>query len=138
MIAIHVGGYKAGKMTTSVAQDVSQYGFMGLAVEYRLAPPHVEMKCRDRKTNAAIINTPKRMCLTSVSVGASNDCALFCGFIALIQPIPASVILSETKKYSAHHATNAIAYAIQKLIPESKGKAIKRLHGENCAELFGI
>jgi hypothetical protein len=36
-----------------------------------------------------------------------------------------------------HHATNAIAYAIQKFIPESKGKTIKR-HRENSAESFPI
>ena len=32
-----------GGMETSVAQDLSQYGFMGVAIEYRLAPPHTEM-----------------------------------------------------------------------------------------------
>src|SRR5207247_9300651 len=30
-------------MRTDVAEDVSQYGFMGVAIEYRLAPPHLEM-----------------------------------------------------------------------------------------------
>jgi len=73
-----------------------------------------------------------------VTLEASEYWASLCGLIALIQPIPASVSLSETKKYSAHHATNTLAYAIQKFIPESKGKAIKRLHGANCAESFGI
>ena len=42
-IVIHPGGYKSGQMQTSVAQDLSQYGFMGVAIEYRLAPPHTEM-----------------------------------------------------------------------------------------------
>src|SRR5215470_18989189 len=42
-IVIHGGGYSSGGMETSVAQDVSQYGFMGVAIEYRLAPPHTEM-----------------------------------------------------------------------------------------------
>ena len=43
VIAIHGGGYSGGEMQTNVAQDVSQSGFMGVAIEYRLAPPHVEM-----------------------------------------------------------------------------------------------
>ena len=43
VIAIHGGGYSAGDMQTNVAQDVSQSGFMGVAIEYRLAPPHIEM-----------------------------------------------------------------------------------------------
>ena len=43
VIAIHGGGYSAGPMQTDVAQDLSQYGFMGVAIEYRLAPPHIEM-----------------------------------------------------------------------------------------------
>jgi acetyl esterase/lipase len=43
VIAVHGGGYSAGGMETDVAQDLSQYGFMGVAIEYRLAPPHLEM-----------------------------------------------------------------------------------------------
>ena len=43
VIAIHGGGYIGGGMETSVAQELSQYGFMGVAIEYRLAPPHTEM-----------------------------------------------------------------------------------------------
>jgi acetyl esterase/lipase len=42
-IVIHGGKYSGGNMQTDVAQDVSQYGFMGVAIEYRLAPPHTEM-----------------------------------------------------------------------------------------------
>jgi acetyl esterase/lipase len=42
-IVIHGGGYRSGAMQTSVAQELSQYGFMGVAIEYRLAPPHTEM-----------------------------------------------------------------------------------------------
>ena len=42
-IVIHPGGYRGGLMETDVAQDVSQYGFVGVAIEYRLAPPHTEM-----------------------------------------------------------------------------------------------
>jgi acetyl esterase/lipase len=42
-IVIHGGGYKAGDMETTVAQDLAKYGFMGVAIEYRLAPPHMEM-----------------------------------------------------------------------------------------------
>jgi hypothetical protein len=42
-IVIHGGGYSSGVMETSVAQELSQYGFMGVAIEYRLAPPHTEM-----------------------------------------------------------------------------------------------
>jgi acetyl esterase/lipase len=42
-IVIHGGGYLSGEMQTSVAQDLSQYGFMGVAIEYRLAPPHIPM-----------------------------------------------------------------------------------------------
>ena len=43
VIAIHGGVYSAGDMETTVAQELSQYGFMGVAIEYRLAPPHLEM-----------------------------------------------------------------------------------------------
>src|SRR6266581_7910063 len=43
VIVIHGGGYSAGEMETSVAQELSQYGFMGVAIEYRLAPPHTDM-----------------------------------------------------------------------------------------------
>jgi len=42
-IVIHGGGYLSGGMQTVVAQELSQYGFMGVAIEYRLAPPHVDM-----------------------------------------------------------------------------------------------
>jgi acetyl esterase/lipase len=42
-IVIHGGGYSSGLMETQVAQDLSQYGLMGVAIEYRLAPPHLEM-----------------------------------------------------------------------------------------------
>src|SRR5215469_7431508 len=42
-IVVHGGGYSGGVMETSVAQDLSQNGFMGVAIEYRLAPPHTEM-----------------------------------------------------------------------------------------------
>lgn len=42
-IVIHGGAFKLGGMETTVAQDLSQYGFMGVAIEYRLAPPHDAM-----------------------------------------------------------------------------------------------
>ena len=42
-IVIHGGGYSGGSMETIVAQELSQSGFMGVAIEYRLAPPHVAM-----------------------------------------------------------------------------------------------
>ncbi len=42
-IVIHPGGYRGGLMQTDVAQELSQYGFMGVAIEYRLAPLHDEM-----------------------------------------------------------------------------------------------
>ena len=42
-IVIHGGGFSAGGMETDVAQELSQFGFMGVAIEYRLAPPHTEM-----------------------------------------------------------------------------------------------
>ena len=42
-IAIHGGSYSSGTMQTNVAQDVSQYGFMGVAIEYSQASPHIEM-----------------------------------------------------------------------------------------------
>ena len=42
-IVIHGGGYASGGMQTAVARDLSQYGFLGVAIEYRLAPPHLEM-----------------------------------------------------------------------------------------------
>src|SRR5262249_6891099 len=43
VITIHEGGYNSGEMETGVAQELSQYGFMGVGIEYRLAPPHIEM-----------------------------------------------------------------------------------------------
>ena len=43
VIVIHGGGFNAGGMETDVAKELSQYGFMGVAIEYRLAPPHLEM-----------------------------------------------------------------------------------------------
>jgi acetyl esterase/lipase len=42
-IVIHEGGYKSGGVRPGVARELSQYGFMGVAIEYRLAPPHLEM-----------------------------------------------------------------------------------------------
>ena len=42
-IVIHGGSYSSGGMQTSIAQELSLYGFMGVAIEYRLAPPHTEM-----------------------------------------------------------------------------------------------
>ena len=42
-IVIHGGGYRSGDMQTEVARDLSQCGFLGVAIEYRLAPPHLEM-----------------------------------------------------------------------------------------------
>jgi acetyl esterase/lipase len=42
-IVIHGGGYKGSLMQTAEAQELSQYGFLGVAIEYRLAPPHIEM-----------------------------------------------------------------------------------------------
>jgi acetyl esterase/lipase len=42
-IVIHGGGYDSGDMQTSIARDLSQHGFLGVAIEYRLAPPHLEM-----------------------------------------------------------------------------------------------
>src|SRR5215211_2878732 len=42
-IVIHGGGYSSGVMQADIAQELSQYGFMGVAIEYRLAPPHTEM-----------------------------------------------------------------------------------------------
>jgi pimeloyl-ACP methyl ester carboxylesterase len=42
-IVIHGGVFNSGDMETSIAQELSQYGFMGVAIEYRLAPPHTEM-----------------------------------------------------------------------------------------------
>ena len=42
-IVIHGGGYSGGLMQTDVAQELAGYGFMGVAIEYRLAPPHIPM-----------------------------------------------------------------------------------------------
>ena len=42
-IVAHGGVYNAGDMETDVAQELSQFGFMGVAIEYRLAPLHLEM-----------------------------------------------------------------------------------------------
>ncbi len=42
-IVIHGGSYSSGGMETGVAQDLSLHGFMGVAIEYRLTPPHFEM-----------------------------------------------------------------------------------------------
>ena len=44
MIVLHPGGFKAGNAgPANVAQDMALAGFLGLAVEYRLAPPHDPM-----------------------------------------------------------------------------------------------
>jgi acetyl esterase/lipase len=42
-IVIHAGGYKSGSMEAGIAQELSLSGFMGVAIEYRLAPPHLDM-----------------------------------------------------------------------------------------------
>ncbi len=42
-IVLHGGGFSGGSMRADIAQDLSRYGFMGVAIEYRLAPPHLEM-----------------------------------------------------------------------------------------------
>jgi acetyl esterase/lipase len=42
-IVVHGGGYSSGGMQTDVAQELSLDGFMGVAIEYRLAPSHTEM-----------------------------------------------------------------------------------------------
>ncbi len=42
-IVIHGGGFSSGVMEADIAQELSQYGFMGVAIEYRLAPAHLEM-----------------------------------------------------------------------------------------------
>src|SRR5919198_5256535 len=42
-IVIHGGVFSSGAMEAEIAQELSQYGFMGVAIEYRLAPPHTEM-----------------------------------------------------------------------------------------------
>jgi len=42
-IVAHGGVYNAGDIETDVAQELSQFGFMGVAIEYRLAPLHLEM-----------------------------------------------------------------------------------------------
>jgi acetyl esterase/lipase len=42
-IVIHGGSYTGGDMERAVAQELSQFGLMGVAIEYRLAPPHIEM-----------------------------------------------------------------------------------------------
>jgi dienelactone hydrolase len=44
VLVLHPGGYSAGVGgPRSVAQDLGNAGFLGLAVEYRLAPPHDAM-----------------------------------------------------------------------------------------------
>jgi len=44
VIVLHPGGYKAGDAgPLNVAEDMGNAGFLGLAVEYRLAPPHDPM-----------------------------------------------------------------------------------------------
>src|SRR4029077_8298875 len=42
-IVIHGGGYSGSAMETNVAQELSLDGFIGVAIEYRLAPPHTDM-----------------------------------------------------------------------------------------------
>src|SRR6266481_7552677 len=42
-MVIHEGGYESGGVRPGIARELSQYGFMGVAIEYRLAPPHLEM-----------------------------------------------------------------------------------------------
>src|SRR4051812_46042185 len=43
VIVIHGGGYRSRGMQTNVAPELSLYGLMGVALQYRLAPPHLEM-----------------------------------------------------------------------------------------------
>jgi hypothetical protein len=44
VLVLHPGGFKTGRAgPASVANDMSKAGFLGLAVEYRLAPPHGPM-----------------------------------------------------------------------------------------------
>jgi hypothetical protein len=44
VLVLHTGGFKTGNAgPANVAQDMSKAGFFGLAVEYRLAPPHGPM-----------------------------------------------------------------------------------------------
>ena len=43
VIVLHPGGFFGGLPETDVAQDLSSYGLMGVAIEYRLAPPHIDM-----------------------------------------------------------------------------------------------
>src|ERR1051326_9037442 len=43
VIVIHGGGYDSGEMETQVAQDLSLFRLMSVAIEYRMAPPHLEM-----------------------------------------------------------------------------------------------
>jgi hypothetical protein len=47
VIVIHEGGYKSGDVEPGIARELSQYGFLGVAIEYRLAPPHIEMNSPD-------------------------------------------------------------------------------------------
>ena len=44
VLVIHPGGFKSGDAgPLNVAEDLGNAGFLGLAVEYRLAPPHDQM-----------------------------------------------------------------------------------------------
>ena len=44
VLVLHTGGFKTGDAgPANIAQELALSGFLGLAVEYRLAPPHVEM-----------------------------------------------------------------------------------------------
>jgi acetyl esterase/lipase len=43
LLAIHGGGFTTGNVQSNVSQDAGKWGFLGVACEYRLAPPHVEM-----------------------------------------------------------------------------------------------
>ena len=48
VIVLHAGGFKSGEAgPINVAADLARAGFLALATEYRLAPPHTQMNAPD-------------------------------------------------------------------------------------------
>ena len=48
VLVLHIGGFKSGNAgPLGVSQDLANAGFLALATEYRLAPPHTEMNTPD-------------------------------------------------------------------------------------------
>ena len=55
ILVLHAGGFKTGFAgPPNVAQDLARSGFLALATEYRLAPPHNQMNAPDLRLRLRI------------------------------------------------------------------------------------